>query len=271
MSRSKRIVWGLVAVHFLLAIVAFCYFQFGPRHPGPSYSAIPIFTLFPSQGTLIAVWVALGKRTPLRVVLAFVGAIILWQTVCFGPFSHDILEATETFCIQVVAVSGVLLLFRITGLKLELSPIAPWAPRPFQFSILQIMTWTAAVAVIMSALRCSSAESLRRLYSMQEILLLAASLGSVGLASMWLVFGSRLPVLRVLAMLAAVGAPTVIFGVLIAHREWSYFGFIFGSEAVWIILSLLVIGWAGYRLTWHWRLRRFKDTIEANLPAPVTP
>jgi chromate transport protein ChrA len=46
--------------------------------------------------------------------------------------------------------------------------------------------------------------------------------------------------------------------------DWLRFGTLLSFETAWTILSLLVIRWAGYRMTWHWRLRRFKEPQKAN-------
>jgi hypothetical protein len=260
--KHPRIIVGILAVvHFILAVVAYGCLEH--LHASQSkWLVYSLFMLFPSQGSLIGIWAALGRRTPLRVILTFIGIIICLRVVMSSSF-HEIKEAFQISAAQIISITIMLLICRLTGLRIETTPLPPWKPEPFQFTILQIMTWTATVAVIMSAMHYFPEDTIRIFPGALQLLGTVASLGNVALMSMWLVFGKNWLPLRILATLAAIGTGTWIL-VLGFSKDWLHFGTILCLEAVWVILFLVVIRWAGYRMTWHWRLRRFKEPLKAN-------
>jgi hypothetical protein len=252
MKKPWLIVGILAVVHLIMAVVAFYCL---PSHN--DWLGYSLFMLFPSQASLIGIWTALGgKHTPLRVILIFIGTVICLRIVMTSSFSHDIHEVFQVSTTHLIGITILLLAFRLTGLKIESWPAEPWKSEPFQFTILQIMTWTATVAVIMSALHYFPKDTIRIYPGVLQLLGTVASLGNVALMSMWLVFGKKWLLLRVLAIPVAIGCGAWIL-VLGFNREWFHYGMLFFYESIWTILSLLVIRWAGYQMTWHWRLRRF--------------
>lgn len=262
MKRPRVIVGILVIVHLLLAVIAICYFEFRQTVDWIRY---PLFMLLPSQGSLIAIWTALGKRTPCRVVLTGIGIIICLRVFNCHPHSEGIWMMTQFSAVQIVTLAVLLLVFRLTGLQMEHTSHESGKPKPLQFSIGQIMIWTATVAIIMSALHYFPKDLQPISPEIEVVLATAAGLGSVALMSMWLIFGKKWLFLRILAMLItiAIASGTWIF-VVTVDGEWLRYVTLVCIEAIWTILSLLVIRWAGYQMTWHWRLRRFEEPLEAN-------
>ncbi|MCC6124961.1 MAG: hypothetical protein IT426_08365 [Pirellulales bacterium] len=270
MKRPRLIVGILAIVHLLLAAFAFYYlnsrifyfshiFYWLTSHTGDWLEYL-LLALFPSQGGLISIWAALGRRTPLRVALACIGIVVCLRIV--NGHHSDIRPAMVYLSIQAASMTILLLLFRLTGLAMATTPLESRSPKPFQFTIMQIMTWTATVAVILSALHYLPSDYARFFASSRQIrftLAIVVNQGSVAITSIWLVFGTKWRVLRILGVLVAIGTGTWL---LYDYYDWR-FGMLLSFEAAWTILSLLVVRWAGYRLTWDWRLRRFKEPMKA--------
>ena len=257
--KSPRLIVGILAVvHLVLAVVVYCY------PPPLDWLGYPLFMLFPSQGNLIGIWATLGRRPPLRVALAFIGIVVCLRIASGPEYYSNSDEAIRVLTIETASVIALLLLFRFTGLAMATTPLEPWRPTPFQFTIWQIMTWTATVAVIMSALHYLPDDLLHRLpfHDITSLLVAAVSMGSVAFMSIWLVFGKKWLALRILGALVAIGMGSWLLN-WGNNMGWWYFGMLLSYEAAWTIISLLVVRWAGYRLTWHWRLRRFKMPSEA--------
>ncbi len=257
--KHPRLIVGILAVaHLVLAVVAICF-----EHFFHGWIGFALFMLFPSQGSLIAIWAALGRRPALRVALACIGIVVCFRITNVPYFPYY--EAIQLMAIETASIIAMLLLFRLTGLEMTSVPLEPWESKPFQFTIWQIITWTATVAVVMSALHYFPDDPLR-LSSFRELpslLAIVVSLGIVALMSIWLVFGKKWLLLRVLGVLAAIGTGTWILD-LNFNMNWWHFVTLLALEAAWTILSLLVVRWAGNRMTWHWRLRRFKESSKAN-------
>jgi hypothetical protein len=252
MKRPRLIVGILAAVHLVLAgMVSFSHKS--PSAVDLSSAGAFFLMLLPSQGNLVGIWTALGsKGTPFRVMLIVVAFVI----GCHNRQSIDLGIAFELFLVQMLNVTAVLLILRLTGLELKLPPVEPWHPRPFQFTIGQMMEWTATLAVAMSAFHY-----LPNGFPYSDIPSYAIHLSctAVALASLWLVFGKRWLPLRFLIIVGAIGGGTVLLQRMVGFFSLSDFGYLLASQAAWTILSLLVIRWAGYRMTWHWRLRQFKE------------
>jgi len=248
MKRHRLIVGILAVVHLLLAALAFFYLS---SHID-DWLEFLLLMLFPSQGILIGIWAALGKRAPLRVAVACVGIVVCLRIVG-GLQRSDIPIAIFFLSLEAASMTVLLLLFRLTGLEMATTSLEPWRPTPFQFTIWQIMAWTVTVAVIMSALHYLPGGFLR--FQTRLNLAIAAIQGSVAIMSIWLVFGNKWHAFRFLGVLVAIGTGTWL---LYDYYRWR-FGMLLTFEAAWTILSLLVVRWAGYRMTWHWRLRRFKE------------
>ena len=153
-SRAKWIVAGLVAGHVVLNAIAL-FVMFGRGHPDWTISPTAIiqyalFMLGASQGVLLAFWAILGGgKFFWRVAPTVLGVILyVW---CFS-------KADEEWLITSIGElgiwAGILLVARWTGLRLVRFSESSAASGPFQFYIRDMLVWTTAVAVILSAWRC---------------------------------------------------------------------------------------------------------------------
>jgi hypothetical protein len=145
---------------------------------------------------------------------------------------------------------GILLLARFLGFRLSEAERGDEDHLGhLQFSIGQALSWMTALAVFMGATHyLYFLDS----YFDNRILWLPASGLAVGLASMWLMLGSRRTALRCFTLLAVIGLGTG-WNVWLSDLPWG--AFLLGCEAAITAASLLVVRLAGYRLVWHWPFR----------------
>jgi hypothetical protein len=258
MKRPRLIVGLLVFVHLILAIGVFVLITSFRRYTDSRWIVFPLSMLWPAQGNLMGILMALGGRgTPLRIMLCVVVFVVGSHYTQSMPYELGVSSAI--FVSQLVNVGVLLLFLRLTGLELERPSAEPWQPRPFQFTIRQMMAWTATVAVALSACHYLPRDfSSRNPYTDISSYGIHASCTTATFAAMWLVFGRRWILFRILAVIVALGVGTVLLHRLIGFLSFADFGCLLTSQTGWTILSLLVIRWAGYQMTWHWRLRGFK-------------
>ena len=192
---KRFVIPGLVVVHLLLHALALLTL-IGPWFHSAWSDALdlPILMLGPSQGALLAVWIALGGRgTWLRVILAAAG--IVAYMACFKPndpgFAY--LGAGEfmgtTICTMVFLGTS-LLLARLSGLELTRPARAvPGRPRS-QFFIRDILLWTTVLAVVLSAARFLGSKEWH-VIDFTDVGLVAAlaSLPLVAAACLWAALG----------------------------------------------------------------------------------
>jgi hypothetical protein len=130
------------------------------------------------------------------------------------------------------------------------------APGPFQFSLLEILSWTTATAVFLASLECYAfyCHMTIPLPSLYELALIEWSV-AVALAVMWRVLDRRgLPQGCLGAVVVAV-ALLALMAVNEGHGVMEL-AFFFSACVAWLIASLFVIRWAGYRLEWQRRFGR---------------
>jgi hypothetical protein len=257
---KRYLIPSLVLVHLLLHALALWMpirvWQWDPLSPAASWRGFALGTLCMlgfSQGALLAIWIALGERGTLwRVALAAVGTVV--YLACF----HDADEAWLAAILYDMEVMVVLLLCaRLMGLELTRSGQRSTVRPRFQFFIREILAWTTALAVVLSAGKCLF---LLRWYPilMRNTAVYFVWLGTDAIlvaAFMWAALGQRRTILRVILPPVAV----VVAGALFAgffHEQLLRTTIGLGFMAFWIVASLLVVRWAGYRLTWQWRFSR---------------
>ena len=250
MKRPQVIVGILAVTHLLLGILAVLSFEkIAFTSLWVSYSLI---SLFVSQGILIGVWTALGgKRTPLRVMLTVIG-IVTCVRVMDSPYTLFLIILALSN--QTTTMIVLLLPSRLLGLELNLPTKDKWQSPPFQFTIKDLLVWTTVLAVSLSAFHYMAKEFYYDFVSMNGFTEIA-NLAGVGIASIWVVFGKRWISLRVLALLLSIGFGMLMLTLTKSFLFWDS-GFLLTIEAAWTIGSLAVVRWAGYQMTWHWRLRR---------------
>jgi hypothetical protein len=265
--RAKWLVAGLVVAHVVLHAIALSLILGGMPHAlTPSPSAITMFALFwlgPSQGILLGVWVAFGGGKCLWRVIPTALAAILYAW-CVSNVNGRWQQEWLMFAVVALGLSAaVLLLARCAGLQLTKCSDAKATFSPFQFYIRDIMAWTAAVAVVMSAWRCLPTAAFGFLrQSIPAVAFIAYPLVAVvsmfvALRRRWLVTG-----LVLLPITVILGAK-LMYNVTRSPYPLSYFIFMLGSLAVWLTASFLLLRFAGYRLTWRsWRAKPQENVVE---------
>jgi hypothetical protein len=253
MTRTRLILFGLVAVHLLLngcvGVVGLFYLAVSP--------------FFPTQGVLLGLWIAMGRRwaIPWRACLGIVIVAATFPVPVFGMF--DVTLLWEMWFIALA-----LLVMRIAGLRMIHVDVPATTTGPFQFSLLEILSWMTATAVFLALLKMTAQFSLLEVLSMpltsiDELALLATSV-VLALPAMWLVFGRRWLQQRCLGCMGAVAVASVAFAAIrTAANPIVPVGtitlvkaFLFSVLTAWLIACFLVIRWAGYRLEWRWRFSR---------------
>ena len=151
-SRKRWILTGLVAVHVVLHGVALPMVM-TPIRRGGNLSDVLLYALFmlgPSQATLLALWAMLGGGRFLWRVLPTTLGMILYM----GCFQRTDSEWRIMIFGQMCVWGAIFFAARVAGLRLMQASALPSNPKPFQFSIRDMLMWTTALAVVLSALRC---------------------------------------------------------------------------------------------------------------------
>jgi hypothetical protein len=258
MNHPLRTIRVLVAVHVVLHVIALWVMMIPGSGPsGRLFDLVlfPLFTLGPSQGTLLALWAVLGGgRFVWRSVPTLLGTIVyLWY---FKSANREWLDTTFG---ELGGWFAILLVGRLAGLQLARTADARHDPRRRQFSIRDMLVWMVAVAVLLSALRCLplNARMPRTIFAG----VLFTSLSLVGGASMFSLLGQGWLLARVLALPGAVAVGAVLLSRFPgAHSGW-HFAMLLALIGGWLAGSLLCVRRAGYRLTWQWRFSRKKRDV----------
>jgi hypothetical protein len=215
----------------------------------------------PSQGTLFALWVALGgKRTLWRIILAV--AVVVVYGSCLHHVDHEWLTATIG---QTVVLTPILLLARLTGLELTRSVDSQAAPRRFQFSIWDMFVWTTALALVLSVFEFLSGGRLLtpahshvagEMIVPNPILRLLLVLMLVNLPSIWAALGKSWTMARILLLPVMIGLTAAVLTAHHGQQFYIYCTIALSGMSAWLLASLAVVRLAGYRLTWRWRFDR---------------
>jgi hypothetical protein len=260
--------WLLLGIVVLAALATdgtiVCVLRHDP-FPEPEWLGIAIFAAVLGQASMLALWAGLGGRPgPWRMTAAIValGALAgaLWSrrdTDEIGFFLFfGYLALTQLLVMSVLLTAG-----RLWGL--ELRDVAandgaaaelgrPW----FQFPIRAIMSWTAAVAVLLAVSHYLPLDPFQEIIGDWTVsLAIFTSSALVALGAFWIALGARWSVARYAVLVA-----TTIVGIVwlyVAVREdsalWEFFVF-FLTQIVYIAASLWLVRLAGYRLAWRRRV-----------------
>ena len=229
---------------------------------GPDLIEVMACAVAPSHGSLLAVWAALGGRaTPWRLVIALITAV-LWIWVTLWCDTHYAIRLVCIGTIQMVASSVLLMTARLFGAELvgtldDDVVLAVEVDRPWvQFSLRSILSWTAAVAVLLSTLHYFPRESLR-IPAENGMLILGTFVGGgvlIALGALWIALGARWPVVRWFVLgLTAVVAGIAIF-VSVDFNEGPQIAVFLGSQITFVTGSFWLVRLAGYRLIWRRRV-----------------
>ncbi len=254
MVRPRAIVLGLIAVHFLLLSCVWLMDQ----SPYTHFFDI-VFFLILTQGALLGFWTVLGKKAtmPWRMYLglaAIVAVLFGYYSVCPTAPQHY----APLFVLQTCLVAVALLAMRITGLRLvHVSDSAVPPSDPFRFSLFDVLSWTAATALILGSLQCLPRGVIRERLSLpvyltlRELFLAACvPLAGVALASFWLVLGRRWPIRRFLGWVTVIVLGAALVESVDRQRLLFWYALLWTSYAALLTPSLVVVRLAGYRLEW---------------------
>jgi hypothetical protein len=126
---------------------------------------VPAWALPLAQASLLAAW-GVWARWPsyVRAPLVVIGATALWAVQCrsldFEPGDERCAGHALGFAVQVLLVGGVLAMMRLEGWRISRRHHAPERrQRRIQFGISFVLSWVAAIAVILAAWKSASVYS----------------------------------------------------------------------------------------------------------------
>ena len=258
-TKSRLILGGLVAVHVGL----YFYVWHADRYFPLSYVGLPVSQVLPTQGVLLGFWVAMGRRwtIPWRVALIAAVLAILADVGYVGlgslPREYQVQLLVGEFCL--IAVT--LLTARTLGLRLGHTATPTESHSLFQFSLLEIFSWITATAISLRIFKSVPVEVLIiaspwLYFGLSSAIYVCVFLTLISLACVWVVFGRRWLVLRILAGVVLPVSFAATFAGMTRFVFLQVYMYFFSSYVLWLIASFLVIRWAGYRLEWRWRFGR---------------
>jgi len=219
-----------------------------------------------SHGCLLGLWASLGgKVTPWRLVTAVVGVAALTWVFYETEYHYGVRDANWIFFtfLQVCLVSLVLWVARLLGVELNDTLAAepteaavqqrPW----IQFSIRSLLAWTAATALLLGTipwlLKGPFGESIFLPWDFEIVVVLCPSL-IIGTIAVWGALGTRWKTGRYVAIIATPAACSIVTWKII-DENLTVCSIFFCTQFAWILILLLLIRLAGYRLIWRRRVR----------------
>jgi hypothetical protein len=245
-------VYLFLAAHMLVASICIRAMVNGP--PGMFLETL-IISVVCLQGSLLGIWAALaGRPAPWR----FTALLVL--LVLFTRLLRTISPGYATFwgavvLAQMIGTAVPFFLMRFLGLEVveQIPDISTPVKYRAQFSIRSLLEWTAAVAILLSALPMMPKDfqelfmADRRLF----ILGLFATDALLGLPAIWIALGTRRALLRGL-VLALMGLILGVFLPMTAPAADSkYIVLMLVLYTLWLTASLWVFCPLGYRLVWR--------------------
>ena len=231
-----------------------------PRRGAPDWVDLLMFSVAPSQGSLLGLWAALGgKATPWRLVAGFAAAV-----ACIWALGDsDLAFWACVLLVQMVAMGALLLVARLLGLELaddfrhdsagESTAEGQWV----QYSVRSLLSWTAACAVLMSTFHYLPKEPLGEFFQDAAIgaAIVVSSL-AVAVGALWVTLGSRWPAGRIAGQGLAPVVGTIALWLVVGSRGglWEFVAFCL-FQAAYLVGSLWLVRVAGYRLVWRRRGR----------------
>jgi hypothetical protein len=247
-ARARRIVLGLFLLHLALHPFALVLGY-------DIYPQLALYLMVPAQGTLLGFWIAMGgrKTMPWRACAALgivVAAVLGRGSLHPSPMP----EHASLLSDGVVLAAATMLVLRVVGLRLT-HVAAPEAPRsPLQVSILEILSWTTAAAVMLGVWQ-SVPEAAMQIFpsGWDDMLLLSFAFTILAATSLWLVFGETPLIARGLAFAVLLGPLSFFVCQLAGAPQIGRVVFILSVYSAWVIASLVVVRLAGYRVGWRRR------------------
>jgi hypothetical protein len=209
---------------------------------------VPFFASVLCQAFLLSLWGTASQARLWKRLAGLVAGAMYLEALLAAELRMEFLGI---IAITIAVTSASLLVVRWVGVGfrrlVEVDQPARFEPEGLKFSIRDIMTCVAAVALLCAGARAMQASPQRRFLL---TLVWAICFVAVGLVSMWAAFGDarlkgRVPVVFVLSFLLA-----VFFAfAAVAHKAgWVYILLIMVLYPAALLGSLLVVRSCGYRL-----------------------
>ena len=258
---NLTVISTLIGGHAALALAAGLFPIFLPV--SDSVDDIPAAILALSQMSLLSLWIGFGNSHWLLRVGTVAGAGICLATLvlCADEGGWPMSSGIEWFVLCIVlapvpcvAIPSVFVRTRWAQVIRSNGPLCA-GNGSFRFSLAHILQWTAILSVLLAFSRFLAGLSavFGQLALMATLVVLFGFIcGSVSLASLWASFSCGRPTYRVVAVTTLAASLGFIAGYALNGREtviaWFFFSGIFTVMALIVIVSLLFLRVAGYRL-----------------------
>lgn len=188
--------------------------------------------------------------------MAALATIVVWSLLISYRFLAPLGEYAASHVMQLMVVFAPGLIARQLGLCVwnvadrDEPPSLPGERQPLQFSILQLLGWTTAAAIVLATLKAVEAvapASYQYLLNKQCVVALIAY-AAMAWTDVWAVLGQGRPVLRAIVMLVTLAA--AIGGLCIATGSFISPLLLKGLTQITLLMlaSLSVVHAAGYRV-----------------------
>ncbi|MBC8869845.1 MAG: hypothetical protein H8E44_10525 [Planctomycetes bacterium] len=263
-SRKRVVLVCLILMHLLVAsccsVIAFLWMP-----DTEVFGGVFLGTVF-AQGSLLAVWIALGRGAFTgRCLLVFLllttsGTLLMLPIACESDGWSFALAFGAILLGQWLAVQTPLWLIRLVfGWRIGLlDTVADDSGRDeLQFGIKQLLGWTAAVAALLGIGRLLAGDELRDPETAWEMVAFALVLAGGNVMVAWPMIWAMLvrrwvPVWTAVALAIAVvitlEEPNVFSRVTRGSADAEVFWWINGVHIAWVYLSLVAIRLCGYRM-----------------------
>jgi hypothetical protein len=219
-----------------------------------------------------------AQSTPLSLTDIFgwlAGAGALLGAMRFLPAAEIVgygggLWAVVTVSSALLALASVAYILRLRGIRLVGLTGSVERPGALQFSLLDVFSWITIVAGLLAVMRCLSRKTIEQYLGNRDDIIDLLSVTVLFLCSIWLVRGGRWLVVRALTYITVAGLCSIPL-CFRGHGDLEFWGlgyfedspmtwptgWLVGAVIVmcvfsfWLIASLLIIRWAGYRLEWR--------------------
>jgi hypothetical protein len=259
--RGALVVGWLVGTTVLLQGAFLVVLPFEPSHRLPDWAYISLIALTVAQGNLVAVWAVWGGRLrPWRFVAACVAAVA-------GLLALGVDEAPPNDKAMWVFVAALEMVFagvamfgaRMLGVESIDRPEADeidarQAPRVwFQFSLASLLSWTAAVAVVLAASHYLPRRPVWNIFGQPEAAPIFGTSVLAAFGSVWVSLGTRRGPVRLGCLILAMLAGVVILLASVPDVAPWEFALFFLVQAAYLTGTLWLARLAGYRLAWRRR------------------
>jgi hypothetical protein len=251
----------LIGAHAAIALAAGLFPVF--LSVSDSVDETPAAILALSQMSLLSLWIGFGNTHLLLKVGAVAGAGICLASLilCAEAGGWPMFSGIGWFVLGIVfapvpcvAIPSVIVRRRWAQVIRSKEPLCVGS-NSFQFSLAHILQWTAILSVLLAFSRflAGFGGGFGQLATMAVfVVLLGFICGSVSLASLWASFSEGRPMYRVAAVTTLTASLGLIAGYALTGKEsmiaWFFFSGISTVMALIVIVSLLLLRVAGYRL-----------------------